>query len=140
MGTAYLYGAFGVLTSVTRSDGTGRNSRVTTLKHDGLGRRTLLVDPDTGSRTRLYNAFGDVREEDDAQGDKDVNTLDALGRPTEKTDKDGLTSFAWDAPLTGSNGKGKGKLAETTSPFGVRRQFFHDGSGRLNQEIWRDGD
>jgi RHS repeat-associated protein len=128
----YTYGPFDVLRSVTRKNGTGNSHQTTVLDYDVLGRRTRLSDPDTGLRTVRYNAFGEVRAEVDAAGALTTyGDRDRLGRVTEKTDKDGTTKFVWD---TAANGRGK--IAETTSPSGVRRQFLYDVIGRMHREVW----
>jgi RHS repeat-associated protein len=129
--TEYTYGSFGLLSFVKRRDGAGApvNGRVTELQYDGLGRRTVLIDPDTGKRLTSYNAFGDVREETDAAMAKTTYTTDALGRVTNKVDKDGTTSFIWDT-------NGIGKLAETVSPSSVKRKFLYDTGGRMCREVW----
>lgn len=134
VGTDYTYGAFGALRFVSRSDGNVDVRHITEMAYDNLGRRTLIDDPDTGTRTTSYNAFGEVREEIDGNLNVSTYRRDALGRVFERTDKDGVTSFVWD---TAPNGKGK--LAETTSASGVRRQFFYDTAGRLNRELWTVG-
>src|SRR5205814_320689 len=79
--TEYAYGHFGVLTSITRRDGTGApaNARVASIGYDDLGRQTTLSDPDTGTRTRSYNALGDLIEEKDAALAKTTYTVDPLG-------------------------------------------------------------
>jgi RHS repeat-associated protein len=131
--TEYTYGAFGELSFVNRRDGAGAPAagRVTELQYDSLGRRTVLIDPDTGKRVRSYNAFGEVRDETDAQPAKTTYVPDVLGRVATKMDKDGLTTFTWD---TATNGIGK--LAQTMSPSGVKRQFFYDSNGRMYRELW----
>jgi RHS repeat-associated protein len=129
--TEYSYGPFGVLRLVVRRDGGATESRITEVVHDTLGRRTSLNDPDTGMRRFAYNAFGEVRQETDAEGSTITYARDALGRITQKVDKDGTTTFTWDTAVNG-----KGRLAETNSPFGVRRRFFYDTFGRTSREIW----
>jgi YD repeat-containing protein len=134
--TSYQYGAFGVLRFVTRNSGNGVPGGGLTTEYgfDSLGRRTTLSDPASGTsgkRLLTYNAFGDVREEDDAAGVATTYVRDSLGRATQKTDSDGSTTFTWDTAVNGV-----GQLAESLSPFGVRRQFFYDGAGRVYREIW----
>lgn len=128
--TEYVYGPFGVLMEVNRHNGGGGDLRTLALFYDNTGRRVFMRDPNLGERTTNYNAFGDIRSEEDAKGNVTSYTRDALGRVTDKFDLDGKTTFIWD---TAANGKGR--LAETTSPSGVRRQFFYDTAGRMNREI-----
>jgi RHS repeat-associated protein len=129
--TEFTYGPFDVLRIVTRRNGSGSENRVSAIDYDVRGRRTSVTDPDTGTRTFKFNAFGEVRQEVDAAGSLVTYVRDALGRVKSKQDKDGTTTFVWD---TATNGKGK--LAETNSSTGVKRQFFYDSFSRMNREIW----
>jgi RHS repeat-associated protein len=129
--TEFSVGAFGVERFITRRNGAASSSRKTEGRYDILGRVTTMLDPNTGTRTYRYNAFGEVRQLVDANGSSITLTRDLDGRVTKRVDKDGTTTFTWD---TASNGKGR--LADTTSASGVRRQFSYDTAGRLSQEIW----
>jgi RHS repeat-associated protein len=133
--TEYSYGHFGVLSMVIRRDGAGLPAagRVTSFGYDDIGRQQSITDPDTGTRTRVYNAFGEVVEETDATLAKTKYILDALGRVTNKiSDRDnGTTTFTWD-----TSDNGIGKLADTQSPMGVKRKFLYDTSGRLYRDTW----
>jgi RHS repeat-associated protein len=129
--TEFTFGPFDLARFVTRRSGAGSTVHTTEATYDVRGRRTLLRDPDTGTRTFRYNAFGEVREETDAAGAVTTYTLDAEGRVVVRVDKDGTTTFVWD---TAANGRGS--LAETLSPSGVHRRFEYDTAGRLSREIW----
>lgn len=131
--TDYVYGGFGTLDFVIRRDSLGAPAagRVTEMQYDGLGRRTVLKEPGSGTRTRKYNAFGEIREETDAQNIVSVYARDKLGRPTKVTDGDGTTTFLWDTATHGI-----GRLAESTSPSGVTRRFSYDSLGRISRETW----
>jgi len=89
--TDYTYGALGLPTAVTRRDRNGGNARPVTLSYDALGRRTFLRDPNLGGRGTFYNAFGEVRLEQDGNGKSTFYDHDALGRVTSKSDNDGTT-------------------------------------------------
>jgi RHS repeat-associated protein len=132
----YKYGAFGDLRFVVRNDGTGTpaNAKTTENVYDSLGRLTSFSDPSTGTRTKFYNPFGDVREEHDGNGKVVKFVPDALGRVTQRiADVDGTTAttYTWD---TATNGKGK--LAKTSSPTGVTRAYLYDTAGRMYRETW----
>jgi RHS repeat-associated protein len=131
LATETTYGPFDGVRFLKRVNGDGTQSRISEMRYDNRGRRTDLIDPDTGHRRVQYNAFGDVRAEIDANGAVTIYTRDSLGRITKKTDKDGITSFTWDA-----SANGKGKLSETLSPSGVKRLFAYDTAGRLTRETW----
>jgi RHS repeat-associated protein len=127
----FTYGPFDVLRFVARRNGTGLAIQTTEARFDVRGRRVSLTDPDAGTRTFRYNAFGDVREEVDATGSVTTYLRDAEGRLEERRDKDGLTTFTWD---TAANGRGQ--IAETLSASGVRRRYSYDPAGRLSREVW----
>lgn len=129
--TTFTYHPYGMLESATRTDGTGAVSQVTSLEYDALGRRTKISDPDGGTSSFRFNGFGEVREETDGNEQMTTFERDALGRVTARHDKDGTTRFTWD---TGDFAVGR--LAESLSPDGVRRQFSFDAHGRLVRELW----
>jgi RHS repeat-associated protein len=127
--TEFTTGQFGLLRQVSRKNAAGSQTQTSRFDYDDWGRRTKLTDPDTGTRTYKYNGFGEVREEVDGNGHVTVYERDLLGRVKKRTDRDGTTTFTWD---TAANGKGK--LAESVSPTGVKRRFAYDGFGRLTGE------
>jgi RHS repeat-associated protein len=132
--TTFTYHPWGLVESVVRRDGAGEASQTVTAEYDSLGRRTKLVDPDAGTTTFAFNGFGDVREETDGNGRVTTYVRDALGRVTERRDPDGVTGFVFDSAEFGT-----GQLAESTSPTGVRRQFFYDRFGRMRAQTWTVG-
>ncbi len=85
---AYSYYPDGSLKSTTVSghiDGGGSANGVigpitTTLYYDKLGRKITMDDPDKGSWNYFYNAFGEMIEQQDANGNLLLNQYDILGR------------------------------------------------------------
>ncbi len=130
--TQYVYAPFGLLDSIVDTQG-----RVTQLQYDRLGRRTHLTEPELGTTTTQYNAFGDVVEETNAGGIKATYGYDALGRETSVTTPDGITRFIWDTAL-----HGVGRLATATnertpgtSADDIVTSYGYDGLGRVTQEV-----
>jgi len=124
--TRYEYGPFDVLTDVLGSDG-----QATLMEYDRLGRRTKLIDPDSGAHLTHYNAFGEVKDETDDNGNQTTYIRDALGRIKTITNKDGVTTYTWDTAIHGS-----GLLAATSSPDGITTHYTYDALSRLQQATW----
>ena len=76
-GTHYTYDLQGNLTGVT--DAAGNR---TTITYDGLGRKTRVQDPDTGTWSYGYDALGHLLRQTDAVGNQLTFTYDLLGRLT----------------------------------------------------------
>ncbi|MFP2928327.1 RHS repeat-associated core domain-containing protein [Pyxidicoccus sp. 3LG] len=138
--TRYSYGSFGLLEAVTNGYGQGPRST-----YDRLGRRTRLEDPDSGVRVTRYNAFGEVAEETDANGDTTVYARDVLGRIITETSRDGVSRFKWDQrdpdnPKPGNLGRLLSSVQEGdsgTSLDDVAVDYTYDAHGRPVEEDWR---
>ncbi|MCP3142910.1 RHS repeat-associated core domain-containing protein [Pyxidicoccus xibeiensis] len=131
--TTYEYGPFGVL----RKSRDGMGNEVV-LEYDRWGRRTRLLDPDSGEDLTRYNAFGDVVETRDGNGDTTAYEHDVHGRVIRLTSKDGESTFQWDVGahalgrLTGSTRKGD----PSTSLDDIGVTHTYDSLGRPIQETW----
>ena len=127
--TQYLYGGFGAMAHVVDD---ARN--ITSIQFDRRGRKTRLEDPDLGTRRYRFNAFNELIQELDANGEERVRIdYDPLGRPTARKDADGVTQWTWDTP-----GGGIGALASSESPDGQTEARFYDTFGRLvSRELGR---
>jgi RHS repeat-associated protein len=120
--TRYAYAPFDQVASVTDDVG-----HVTTMEYDVRGRRIQLDDPDQGTTTFKYNAFGNLyRSTHAASGQVKNYHHDDLGRLTWSSDPDGLTNFVWDA-----SAHGIGRLASTLSPDGIATLHRYDSAGRV---------
>jgi RHS repeat-associated protein len=95
--TSYVYRPFGELSTVT----IGGN--VTAINYDLAGRKATLNDPDMGSWTYDYDAFGQLVFQQDAVGNRTELDYDVLGRLTVRRDIDPslntfLTTWFYDPP------------------------------------------
>ena len=124
--TGYDYGPFGNLRHVFQPGGSTLD-----ISYDHLGHRTQVIDPDAGTHTTIYNAFGEVdREQLAGQGDV-VYSRDLLGRVQTVTSDDGMGSYQWD---TAANGIGK--MDTETSAFGVTSRFAYQTNGQIATTTW----
>ncbi|MEP7120147.1 MAG: RHS repeat-associated core domain-containing protein, partial [Byssovorax sp.] len=99
---------------------------------DVLGRRTLLEDPDAGTRATKYDGFGDVVETGDGAGNTTTYTLDRVGRATTiESDTDGTTTLTWD-----TQPHGLGQIAKTVSPDQTIVDSYYDSIGRPTRTDW----
>ncbi|QND81034.1 VCBS repeat-containing protein [Pseudoxanthomonas mexicana] len=76
--TQFGYNAAGNLTTVSRNAGAGTITN--TFAYDVLGRKTLQVDPDTGTTAFQYNALGELIAQTDNGGYRTEREIDARGR------------------------------------------------------------
>jgi RHS repeat-associated protein len=123
----YEYGTAG-LEVITDQSGTQWATDV-----DALERPTSTYDPDAGSRSYRFNAFGEVEAELDDDGNELlVIERDRLGRPLRFVHRDeGVTTVEWD-PI-GGVGRPEWVYDEAT---GVRVTWaYEEETGRLSSEI-----
>ncbi|MCY1020499.1 RHS repeat-associated core domain-containing protein [Pyxidicoccus sp. MSG2] len=134
--TTYEYGPFGLLRRSLDEDG-----NAVVMEYDRWGRSTRQVDPDSGEDITRYNAFGDVVETRDGNGDVTVYEPDVLGRVVHLTGPDGESVFQWDqgahslGRLTGSTRKGD----PTTTLDDISVVHTFDALGRPSTETWSVG-
>lgn len=124
--TTYGYGAWGQLETVAAPGAT------TTFGYDVLGRQESVADPNSGSRTRAFNAFGEVKREVDGNGLATTFEYDALGRLLHRSNSRETADFVWDS----AEGAGQGRLASATrtpagtAPAVVTTAYGYDALGR----------
>jgi YD repeat-containing protein len=124
------YGPFRLLRKTIAADGTSQ-----TMQYDTRGRRTVHVDPSTGTTTSTYNAFGELRHETNGSGEQtDVQIHDALGRPWRINSPDGLTTYTWDKP--GALGMLDVSTQNDTNGHYVITRFTYDDIGRNWRTSW----
>lgn len=86
---------------------------------DKYGQRLQLQDTATGTRTSRYNAYGELIEDTDAQGNSKVYTYDLLGRMTQILHDQGVEKFFYD-------GQYKGLPDGSQSSKGHIQRLFYD--------------
>ncbi|WP_338041903.1 RHS repeat-associated core domain-containing protein [Myxococcus eversor] len=91
LASAYAYGPFGLLASVTNGYGQGPH-----YTYDKLGRVLQTQEPNSGTLLTQYNGFGEVTQETRANGDTTTYARDVLGRVVTRTDRTGVSRFTWD--------------------------------------------
>ncbi|WP_121761918.1 RHS repeat domain-containing protein [Corallococcus sp. AB038B] len=123
LNTTFEYGPFG---TVTGTESVGRHA---SMEYDVRGRRTRLSDPSNGVSVTHYNAFGDTRLVEDAEGEQQVFMRDSLGRTTSVITLLGETTYSWDTAVNGV-----GALAGTASADGVSTAYVYDTLSRRSKE------
>jgi RHS repeat-associated protein len=128
--TTYVWGAFSQLEKIVDANG-----HAVQASYDTVGRVSSTTDPDRGSKTLTFNAFGDLISVLDAVGTTTF-TPDALGRTTNVVSPDGTATYTWD---TATNGIGQ--LATSTSADGVDKTLTYDSLSRVSSTTWKiDGE
>jgi len=84
-----------------------------------------MSDPDAGTSTSTFNAFGELTATTDARNQTTTVTYDLLGRVLRQVQPEGTNTFQYD---TAPNGIGF--LASENSP-GFARNFYYDSLSRL---------
>lgn len=116
---------------------------VTTYTNDGLGNRSALLSPDTGTTASTYDAAGNLKTSTDARGKVTTYSYDALNRLT-LIDFVGWTDtrFEYDGGAAGAPHV-LGKLTSMTDESGSMT-YIYDTFGRLtgktqtvNAGVWR---
>lgn len=83
----YKYDPLGNVTDTISHGRPGENLGITiSVTYDKRGRKETLSDPDKGSWSYEYNAFGDLIEQVDGKQQKVVTEYDRYGRPLRRTD------------------------------------------------------
>ncbi|MCX2795992.1 hypothetical protein OQJ62_13785 [Microbulbifer thermotolerans] len=162
--TDYTYYGSGLIETVTVT-GDSRNFE-TSFTFDYAGFRTGLTDPNLGTVTSNYSAFGQLERQTDNKGQSITYLYDQLGRLLEQADADGLAKWDYDAPNAKgslesrsytkdgvlvfhesySYRPGDSKLDRVTTALtagGLSKTYEHrygyDGSGRLNEIVYPNG-
>ena len=134
--TNYAYGQFALLdqTSVTARDSQGAATTVlSVMTYDTLGRRTSVLNADSGQSQTEYDAFGDATSTTDANGDQHILARDAIGRViADYSTRDGASYFQFD---TAPNGIGK--IASATSGDQITTTYDYDAFGRSSATTWQ---
>lgn len=107
---------------------------VTSIGYDALGRRTVLVDPDTGyTGFTAFDDDGNLLTRVDARGATRFQ-YDALGRLVSRSAGAATVQFAYDTAA-----RGKGLLATRSDDAGTLRVWAYDALGRIVAESQETG-
>lgn len=122
--TSFVWDALDRLREVL--DASGNSTRI---EYDLLGRRTSLIDPDTGTtQFTAYDDNGNLLSRVDALGTT-TWTYDDLGRPLTRSHGESLASFSYDTAA-----RGAGLLASRTDDAGTLRIWAYDALGRATAD------
>ncbi|WP_426702618.1 RHS repeat-associated core domain-containing protein [Rhodanobacter sp. Col0626] len=125
--------------ALDRVDGVADPSGLDTVyTYDGLGNRTELTSPDTGTSTDTYDAAGNRLVHTDANGVVSMSTYDALNRLTSTSyvDTSQNVSYAYDEvnTVTGcTSSKPKGRLTRVIEA-GVTTTYCYSSRGKILQK------
>ena len=107
------------------------------LSFDVRGRKTQLIDPDTGTWNYAYDALGQLVWQQSpnelVQGTSVATTMtyDVLGRMTSRIEPEYTSTWSYDKYADGSAcSKGVGKLCESKTSTGIDRRVVYDTLGR----------
>jgi len=95
-------------------------NHVTEMEYDKFGNREKLTDPDLGTIIFVHNAFGELDNKTDANGNYTSFLYDKLGRMIYQNSPEGETTWIYDQAVNGI-----GKLAEVHGPD-VDEVYYYD--------------
>ncbi|MGO4574217.1 FG-GAP-like repeat-containing protein, partial [Microvirga sp. 2TAF3] len=125
--TTMTYDRLGRMTGVKDPGGS-----LWTYTYDSLGRRTREDDPDRGTWLYAYNLAGELEKRTDGRGETTTFAYDSLGRPTTRTVRKEITTYAYGAPGSGADG---GRLVALANAAATLR-YAYDGNGRRITETY----
>jgi len=96
---------------------------VTSMKYDGAGNQSRLVDPSAGTMQYTYNAFGQLVSQVNGRGQQTTLTYDNLGMLTGKTTPEGTTSYSYNTNK---------QLSTISAPGNVSTAYTYDSKGRIS--------
>ena len=121
----------GIITYQYRPDGQPsgvslNNSITTNFEYDNYGRRTAIIDPSGGRRSKQYDSAGNVSSSTDERGKGYTATYNNYGKITQKVYDDGFyTNYSYDS---------RGNLLLISDSKGKTKQFTYDSHYRLLTE------
>jgi len=126
--TTYGYDASGNLTKTTDSDG----NDTSVITYDVLGRKTKMVDLDSGEWIYDYNALGQLVSQTDAKLQTTEFKFDPMGRMIKRWESGSGSTTEWHFDQYGET-EFPGKLVyEKDLTTGYSKTYGYDTKGRLN--------
>ncbi|WDE06521.1 hypothetical protein SG34_006265 [Thalassomonas viridans] len=98
-----------------------------TASYDALGRKSWVDDPNMGKSTFVYNDFGELESENNANGKTTSYEVDFLGRVTGRNADGSQADFVWDTKVKG--------LPTSHSENGIKKSFTYDSAARVTKTI-----
>ena len=121
----YSYNSFGFQKSVSMG---GIN--LVESQYDLFGNQTKLIDKNGGETKYVYNPYGQLISQIDANNSQYNISYDFMGREIQKNGPDGLYLSSYVI-----NGNGLNKVKEISTPNGVTIKYTYDLFGRVVSEI-----
>ncbi len=104
------------------------DTTITSFEYDLHGNRTLINDPDAGLIKTKYDAFGQLREHENARGQATTYTYDSYGRLQSEMYDNQLTSYQYY-----SKGPTRGMLEKVSVDNKERAHYEYNRYGQLNR-------
>jgi len=121
----YSYDALGQLVQ------TNAAGSITKMGYTRRGLKAWMEDPAMGRWDYTYNAFGELITQTNSLGQRSTMTYDVLGRMTQRTEPDLVSTWHHDQKADGTAcGAGIGKLCEARASNGYQRVHTYDAIGR----------
>ena len=114
------------------------NGHTTTTWSDSRGNRIRLQDPDAGTNTYEYNAYGEIVRQVDARGDTLKITYDNIGRIIQRQyiDSSGVTkNMQYYYDYQNNQNKGRGKLYLVRIDGVNTERYYYDLFSRPAQHV-----
>lgn len=105
--------------------------QITTLTYDAAGNKATMTEPNSGTYTYKFSAFGELLEQTDAKGNITKIQYDGLGRPKTKNLNNDITTYKYNS-ATGTDGFGL--IKEVRGHNGIYYTYQYDQLNRLEQE------
>ncbi|MFZ4400623.1 MAG: T6SS effector amidase Tae4 family protein [Bacteroidales bacterium] len=113
---------------------------ITSFDYDLQGNRLSITEPNSGTTTTLYNAYGQVIKQKDAKGNTTEMKYDLLGRITKKTITEGDIDYVYDIDPQSQQALPEylGKISSVTANWSngiVKDEFYYDNLGRESKTV-----
>ncbi len=107
---------------------------ITNFEYDLRRQQRKLIDPNAGTSEYIYNAFGDLIYQKDANGSEFEMIYDVLSRLTQKKNlaNNQIETFEYN-----NSGHGLNQLKKTNSFDGVQQQFTYNKFGQPTQVLMK---